>query len=210
MAILDSLKGMFTRKRTLDDVSMDELRREKIRLEQEEARLTRQVEELERQKQQLFLKGKDEASERQQRILARKIKEVDVQARNIDKNLRFISHQLRVVNGFIQVKENQRLWQEAGISSIITQLDLEELQKYVEAASVEGALHLDKFRELLEGLEESERLVGLGEEDKDIEEIMRAMQEARQADLEAPGAVEELARQRLDEILHNEEREMGV
>ena len=34
------LKGLFGRKKTINDISMDELHREKIRLEQEEKKLT--------------------------------------------------------------------------------------------------------------------------------------------------------------------------
>jgi len=210
MAILDPIKKWVRHKRSIEDISVDELRREKIRLEQEEAKMARQVEDLETQKQQLFLKGKDEASARQQRILATKIKELDVQARNLDKNLRFVSKQLRIINGFLQIKENQRLFQEAGVSGLISKIDLQTLQRYVEEASIEGVFQLDKFQDILSTLEETEKIVGVVEEDKDILEIMRAMQEAKLAEVERPEAVEELARHRLDEILHREEPEAGV
>jgi len=210
MAILDPIKKWVRHKRSIEDISVDELRREKIRLEQEEAKMARQVEDLETQKQQLFLKGKDEASARQQRILATKIKELDVQARNLDKNLRFVSKQLRIINGFLQIKENQRLFQEAGVSGLISKIDLQTLQRYVEEASIEGVFQLDKFQDILGTLEETEKIVGVVEEDKDILDIMRAMQEAKLAEMERPEAVDELARQRLDEILHREEPEAGV
>ena len=210
MAILDPIKKWVQRKRSIEDISVDELRREKIRLEQEEAKMARQVEDLEAQKQQLFLKGKDEASTRQQRILATKIKELDMQARNLDKNLRFVSKQLRIINGFLQIKENQRLFQEAGVSGLISKIDLQTLQRYVEEASIEGVFQLDKFQDILRTLEETEKIVGVVEEDKDILEIMRAMQEAKLAEMERPEAVEELARQKLDEILHREEPEAGI
>jgi FtsZ-binding cell division protein ZapB len=164
MAVID-FKGFFQRKRSLKDITVDELRREKIRLEHEESRLAGQVEELERSKQQVFLRGKDESSERQQRILATKIKELDVQAGSMDRNLRFISKQLRIVNGFIQIKENQRLIQEAGLASIISSIDMEKLQQYVEQASVEGSFQWDKFESILGNLEDTEKITGGGEED---------------------------------------------
>lgn len=205
MALFDSVKGLFgSRKRTLNDLSMDELRREKTRLEQTENKLIKQVEELERRKQELFQKGVEEGSERQRRIYARKIKELDVEAKNIDKNLRFISRQLRVVNGFIQLKKNQALMEQMGLSDIISSMDIQDLQAYVEQASVEGEFNFDKLNEVLRNIEEADRLVEITGEDKDIEEIVRAMEEARLAGTESPEAVQ-VARQKLDEALGSEE-----
>ncbi len=208
MDILGSIKErFFGDKRSIQDISVDELRKEKIRLEQEEGKLSRRVEELEKQKQELFLQGKDEPSQRKQRILAAKIKELDVQAKNLDKNLQFISRQLRIVNGFLQIKENERLMQESGVSSVISKIDLDTLRTYVERASVEGVFQLDKFQEILGTLEETDQLVGGVEEDKDILAIMQAFQEARLAEMESPEAAEELGLKRLDEILSKEEPE---
>ncbi len=205
MALFDSVKGLFgSRKRTLNDLSMDELRREKTRLEQTENKLIKQVEELERRKQELFQKGVEEGSERQRRIYARKIKELDVEAKNIDKNLRFISRQLRVVNGFIQLKKNQALMEQMGLSDIISSMDIQDLQAYVEQASVEGEFNFDKLNEVLRNIEEADRLVEITGEDKDIEEIVRTMEEARLAGTESPEAVQ-VARQKLDEALGSEE-----
>lgn len=209
MAILESIKERFfgDDRRSIEDIGVDELRREKIRLEQDEGKLARRVEELEKQKQELFLQGKEEPSHRKQRILATKIKEVDVQAKNLDRNLQFISRQLRIVNGFLQIKENERLMQESGISSVISQIDLATLRTYVERASVEGVFQLDKFQEILGTLEETDQLVGGVEEDKDILEIMQAFEEAKLAEMERPEAAEEVGLKRLDEILSQEEPE---
>jgi hypothetical protein len=205
MGVLKSVKGLFQRRRSLAKITMDELQREKIRLEHEEARRAKRVEELERQKRELFLRGKDEPSERQRRILATKIKELDVQAKNMDKQLRFISKQLRIVNGFIQIKENQRLLDQLGVSGIISRLDIQTLQKYVEDASIEGRFQWEKFEGILRTLEETEKVIGELEEDRDILEIMRAMEETKAAEMEAPEKVEEIAMQRLEEILREPE-----
>lgn len=203
--VSDVLGRLFGKKRTLDDVTLDELRYEKIRLEQEEAKLARKVEELENQKQQLFLKGKDEPSERKRRIIATQIKEQDVQARNLDRQLQFCSRQLRIINGLIQVKENQALLSKAGLSRIIGTMDIGELRKYVERASVEGAFQLDRFQEILNTLEEPERVVGVLEEEKDVEAIMRAMAEAKALEMENPSAAAEEILGKLGEALSKTE-----
>jgi hypothetical protein len=205
MGVLKSVKGLFQRRRSLAKITMDELQREKIRLEHEEARRAKRVEELESQKKGLFLKGMDEPSRLQRRILARKLKDLDVEAKNMDKQLRFISKQLRIVNNFIQIKENQRLYDRLGVWWIISRLDIQTLQKYVEDASIEGELQEKKLVSILRALEDTEKAIGELEEDRDIINIMGLWEEFDATKMEAPEKVEEIAMQRLEEILREPE-----
>ena len=184
MAVMDSLKKLFGKSKKLKDITLDELRRERIRLEQEERRYTGRIEGIEEEKKALFIAGKDETSRRKRVILARKIKEKDLEAKNVDKNLQWFSRQLRTMNGLLQLKEMERILQQSGISAIISNLDLQELQIYVDQATVEGQFHMDKFSDILSTLEESDRVVGALKEDEDIMAIVDAMEEA--------GAVEEV------------------
>lgn len=191
---------------SIDDIKLDDLRREKIRLDQEEAKLMRRVEEVEGEKEALFLKGKDEPSRRKKTVLARKIKELDGQAKNYDRTLAVLSQQIRVINGFVQLKENETLLKSAGISKLIYGMDLQTLQIYIERATVDGAFQMDKFSEILGVLEERDGLVGGVKADEDIEEIVKAMEEAAELEAEQPAAVEEGLR-KVDEILTTEEAE---
>ena len=168
--------------KTIDDVTLDELRREKIRLDQEERKMLGRIREVETDKKKLFEDGVKNPSEREQKIVARKIKELDVEAKNMDRNLQFFSRQLRIINGFIQLKENQRILAESGISSIIGDIDLQTLQIYVDKATVDGEFHMDKFSEILHTLEESGGLTGAVREDDDVMGIVKAMQQAREAE----------------------------
>jgi hypothetical protein len=190
MAIFDSLSGLFKRARTIEDIQVDELKREKIRLDQEEAKIIREVDSVEGRKRELFLRGKDESSHRQQMIIARKIKELDVKASNLDRQLKFISRQLRMVNGFMQLKENQKTLRESGLIAVLGSMDIEKLQEYVERSSIDGVFQMDKFEEILGTLEEGEVLTGNAREDEDVLEIMRLMQQAKESESSAE-AVEE-------------------
>lgn len=184
MELIDSLKHLFSPKQSLKDLKVDDLRRERIRLEQTERKLVDDINRIEEQKKQLFLKGKDESSERQRVIIARKIKELDVQAQNYDKSLSFISRQTRIINGFLQLKENEKLMAESGLSSMIAKIDLNTLQQYVDQASVDGVFHMDKLQEMLGALEQGDRMssvVGAGE-DKDVADIVALMQQAKEAE----------------------------
>jgi hypothetical protein len=181
-------------KRTIADITLDDLRREKIRLDQEERKMLARLREVEADKRKLFEEGVKNASEREQRVLARKIKELDVEAKNMDRNLEYFSKQLRIINGFIQLKDNQRLLAEAGISSIISGIDLLDLQKYVDKATVDGEFHMDKFKEVLTTLEESGNVAGTIREDDDVMAIVRAMQQAQEAANPAQAIDEEYTR----------------
>ena len=92
-----------TQKARLEDIKLDDLKREKVRLEQEERKMLSDVRNLEAEKRKLFEEGVRNSSEREQRVMARRIKELDEQAKNMDQNLQGISKQMRILNGLMQV-----------------------------------------------------------------------------------------------------------
>jgi hypothetical protein len=206
MGVTDLLKGLFGGKpKTFEAVSIDELRRERIRIEQEESRLIKKLDEMERSKQTLFEKGTDEVSQRQQLVVARKIKELDQQARNFDQTLRLLSRQLRVIAGFLHVKENKQLLQKTAVSSLLAKMDLADLQRFIEAATVEGQFQMDKFEEILGTLEDYELDVTAAGEDADTLAIVEAMNRARAAkDVNAEAAIKEGVAQ-VDKILRKDQ-----
>lgn len=205
MAVL-GIDKLLKRKKSIADITVDELRMEKIRLEQEEGRYTRRLEDLERQKKELLMRGKDEPSQRQRRVLATKIKELDVQAQNMDRNLQFFTKQQRIINGLLQIKENEKILKQAGVLSLINKMDLQSLQSYIEQASMEGAFHLDKFESIIATVEDADRITGTMRDDKDIEQIMKLMDDMKRAEAEAPETVESMASD-LDRILRRESEE---
>lgn len=165
---------------TLDDLKLDDLRRENVRLEQEERKMLARLRELEARKRQLFEEGVRNPSEREQRVVARRIKELDVRASNMDSMLQAISKQMRILNGLIQVKERTRVMAESGISKLLSDIDLSDLIVYIDKSSVDGEFHMNKFNDLLGILEEADSISPEYREDQDVMEIMRSMQAARE------------------------------
>jgi len=207
MDIVESVKSFFAKKKSIDKVTTDELRREKVKLDQEERLLIQKVEELDRKKQELFVKGKDEPSQRQQFIIARKIKELDAQAQNLDRTLQLFSKQIRVINGLIQVKENQKVLHKMGVSGLLNKMDLEQLQSYVENATVDGQFYLEKFTGLLKGMEEQEGVLGGVEREADVEEIVKAMQRAKSVEESNPEEAIAEGIKKVETILRKEKPE---
>ena len=177
-------------KTSLDDLSLDDMRREKIRLDQEERKMLARLREVEGQKRNLFEEGVRNASEREQRVVARRIKELDVEAASMDRTLQAISKQTRIINGLLQVKERYRFMAESGVSGLLKDIDLQDLIIYIDKASVDGEFHLDKFDELIRALEEAEAVAPGFKEDKDVQDIVLQMQKAREA-LDNPEAMEQ-------------------
>ena len=194
---------------TLEDLKLDDLRREKVRLEQEERKMLARLRDVEGKKRQLFEEGISQASDREQRVIARRIKELDVRAANMDRMLQAISKQMRIINGLLQVKERTRVMAETGISKLLSDIDLGDLIVYVDQASVDGEFHMNKFDDLLGILEEADSLSPEFREDQDVLEIMQAMQAAREAS-DSPEALDERYEEfsrKLDEQKQTEEFE---
>ena len=200
--LLRSMFGLGASKKTLAAVSPEELRRERIRIEQTESKITREIEELEQKKQEFFAKGAKVGSERQRLQLARKIRELDLQVQARDRQLALIAKNLRVINGVAQLKENERQLRDLGMEGLVNQMDLAEVEAFVEKATVEGQFQMEKFTKLLGAIDEAEQIYQSDEESPDIMAIAQAMESAGHAESEAAVAeglrhVEETIRSRM-------------
>jgi len=196
MNLLNSLlgtqkdEGGKPKKRSIENVPVEELKREKVRMAQEERKLLNEIRTLEAQKRSLFNEGVRKASEREQRVLARRIKELDAQSNNYDRFLQSLSKQMRVLNGLVQVKERIRMDQEWGIAGLVSNLNLEDLMAYVSEASVNGEFNMNMFDDVLQVLEKNDAISPNFQEDEDVLDIMKEMQLAREA-ADAPERLDE-------------------
>lgn len=165
----------------LEDISMDDLQREKVRLDQEQRKMLAQLRDLEGEKKKLFAEGVRNASEREQRVIARRIKEVEQTIEGKDRMMQSLSKQLRTTNGLLMIKERVRMQSESGIASLIGQIDLSDLVTYVDKASVDGEFQMEKFDRVLNAMEDAERVSPQYSEEQDVLDIVRQMQMARES-----------------------------
>ena len=186
MAFFEGLFGK--RKKTLDGISLDDLSMARVKLENEQERVMRRVSELEKDKEALFQQGVGEPSKRRQMLLAQKIQEVELQAKNYDRNLAAYSKQMRVLNGMIFLKENRKSWEDTAVGQILGDMDLSELEGFVDQATANNVFQMDKFERLLGSLEESSDISRREDLDEGVSEIMEQFQRAREA-----GSMAELA-----------------
>ena len=177
--LVGGIANMFSGKRDFNKVSADEIRQERIRLEQVEMKILKEVEGIEKEKKELFSQGTQESSQRIQLISARKIKELDAKAKGMDKQLSMVSRQSRVLSGLTILKENQSILKEMGVSNIINSMDMANLEKYIEQATVHGEFQMEKLGRILEVVEGVDDSVVGQDEDEDTLAIMTAMQQAK-------------------------------
>ena len=176
------LSGLFTkRQKTIVDVSLDDLMMARVKLEKEQKRVIDRIHGIEKQKQALFQQGVGESSTRMARLLAEKIRDLDMEAKNYDKNLAAFSKQLRTINGFMFLKQNRLTWENTPLGQLLGNMDLSQLENFVDQATANDMFQMDKFERLLGSLEESDSLTKQIEEDADILEIMKAFQAARES-----------------------------
>lgn len=174
---------------TIEDIKLDDLKREKVRLEQEERKMLAELRQIESQKRHLFEEGVRNSSEREQRVIARQIKGLDQKAQSLDHILQGLSKQAQIIEGLVQIKERARLMNESGIASVIGNIDLGDLIHYISNASVDGEFHMKKFDEILHTLGQADALSPQISEDSDVLDIVKQMQMAREA-ADSPEALE--------------------
>lgn len=179
MALLDNLFGR--RKKTIAAITLDELTMARVKLEQEQERVMRRVTELEKEKERLFQQGVSEPSKRKQLLIAQKIQELEFQAKNYDKNLAAYQKQMRVLNGLIFLKENRKSWEQTAVGQILGNMDLAELEGFVDQATANNVFQMDKFERLLGSLEEAGEFGEREELDEGVAQILAEMQRAREA-----------------------------
>lgn len=190
---------------SLDDIKMDDLRREKVSLENQERKILDKLKTAEAQKRQLFEEGVRNKGVNEQRVLARRIKNLDDEARNLDMTLKVLSKKLGVVNGLIHLKTRTEVLKDTEGSSLFSNLDLAELVNYIDEATVDGQLRIEDLDNILSALGEADSMSPDMSEDPDVIAIMRAMQQAAESE-NNPEMIEEAFR-KLDEKTNTDSEE---
>ena len=179
-------EGKLTR---LEDLKMDDLKREKVRLDLEERKTLGEARELEAQKRNLFEEGIKVSGTREAKIIARKLKETDGLAANLDRLLDSLSQQTRIITGLIQAKDLARFQKESGIGALLGNFDMEDLVVFVDECFIDGEFNTAKMKEMQDVFNRP-GLDRMKDDDQDITEIMKQFEQAREA-RDNPDAIDE-------------------
>ncbi|MCX7045002.1 MAG: hypothetical protein NTX50_05885 [Candidatus Sumerlaeota bacterium] len=172
------LSAFFGRKKSIKDLSLNDLQTEKVRLEENERRVNKNIEKLEGDKGKLFKQGASEASKRQKIIIARKIKELDEQVKEQDRKSSMLSKQIRVVNRLVSMKRKEGELKAAGLWSTISKMDATELESMLTDGKVSSELETAKVKQILDILETETEMSETLEEDADTMRLVELMEQA--------------------------------
>ncbi len=142
-------------KPTLKSLSLDDLKREHVSVETEWNKLFEECEQAENDDIQLKEEYKAaHAGGRLQlkRTLALKLQNLQLKRKGLDTRLAYTNKMLQAVTGLLTIKENMHFFEKLGVGSLLTQMDLGELEKFVLDATVEGTLQQDKLAAALQGI----------------------------------------------------------
>lgn len=191
---------------TIDDIKLDDLRREFLRLDQQQDKLGQRLEEVEAEKRVVFRQLMDEPSRPKQERLALKIKQLDSRRKNWGRVLHVLHQQILVLDGFIQLKESKDLLKSSPLFAQVLATDLGTLEDWITNAMVDGVLDLQRLEEIATAFEQGEKIVGGMKVAEDIDDIISLAQEYKELENEQPGAFEE-GYEKLDDRLTLEETE---
>lgn len=181
-----------TQKPGVGSLHRDHMDRERIRLAQQEKRLTRDIESLEQQKEAIFKEGTGSVSDRQRLTLARKLKDVENRIQGLDQQLNLLARNQQVLNSLIQLAENRQTVSTLGLESVLKGVDLDGVRDMVDTLQAEHELAAQRFQSLTQSMTTYDSLGTSARDDDDTQAIFEAMQKAASSN-DASGASDVLA-----------------
>ncbi len=179
----------------IDQLSVDELRAARVRMEHSRGKVLKEIKGLEERKSAVFQEGVAQPDQRGKRIAAQQIKEIEEQTRQLDQQLNFYSKQLTVVSRMEFLKRNHDQMTEMGIDKLLGKMDTGELRQYVEQSSLNGEVTMERLDELSKMLGEAVNAGGTGDEDPEIADLIAQMEIAslQKSDIDPLGQLDEKA-----------------
>ncbi len=88
------------------------------------------------------------------RSVAQKLQNLRMRRKGVETRLSYTSKMFQTVMGMLIIKENMNFFEKLGVGSVISNMDLGELENYVTEATIEGTLHQEKLAAMLRGVSE--------------------------------------------------------
>ena len=177
---LQTITAIFKQKPGLDNLSLDDIRKQKISLEQSERKVLRDLEKLEREKTRLFEAAKQASSQTLRLSLARKLQGVDQRITQLQHILRPLGARISVLGDFESQYELGRFAR--GSSEMVDALrttDAQKIQEQVDESLSRELLQQQKVNEMLETFTGSmENESETYDQDEGLQEILKAIETA--------------------------------
>lgn len=186
MGLLDGLFGK--KKRTLKDLALDDLARERITLQQEQRKLDTEAQRLITDEGQLKAEYAEADNQTQKRIVARKIQDSRMRQKANDTKSSHCHKMLQTVNNFLLIKENMAFFERMGVASMLVNMDMAEIEKFVTDATIEGSLQQEKLATMLQQVSDGVEQITQTSGDVALDDLMSELdgEVARRSQTAAP------------------------
>jgi hypothetical protein len=154
---MNRISKIFGRKKrpTLKQLPLDDLKREQLTVQNELRKLENENDKKEKDEWQLkeeykaaHVAGRDSLK----RSVAQKLQNVQMRRTGLDTRLAYTNKMYQTVTGLLIIKENMAFFEKLGVGSVISDMDLGELENYVAEATIEGTLQQEKLAAMLQGI----------------------------------------------------------
>jgi len=177
MGFLDSFWERFKKQPSIVDMKLDDLNRERISLEQEQHKLDNDGDRF--HKDEVLLKSEyaEAQTENQKMRLARKIQNTRLRSKAVDAKSAHCHKAAQAVNGIIMIKDNIEYFDHLGVSQVLKNTDLAEMEAYIQQFTVEGTLQQDKLGEMLKTLGTGTDAITDSTADQGLKDLMDELDE---------------------------------
>ena len=176
MGILDNLEKLFGKgKPTLKSLSVDDLKREHTSVETEWNRLIDDSEKIVTDDSQLKEEYKAAHAAGKlplKKIIAQKLQNLETKRKGVETRLAYTTKMLHAVTGLLTIKENMVFFEKLGVGSLLAQMDIAELERFVLDATVEGTLQQDKLAAALQAVSGGVDMLSQSSGDSGIDDFM--------------------------------------
>ncbi|MDR2763104.1 MAG: hypothetical protein LBB88_10910 [Planctomycetaceae bacterium] len=152
MSLFNPFSWFGKKKVTLDQVQLDDLKREQFKLEGDVRKLEKEEEQLQKEKEQRENEYRDahaNGKDNLKKTIIRKLETLKIQTKSVETRLKTCYSIYQTTIGLIAVKENQAFFEKLGVGSLVMKMDIDELQSFIQEATVEGELKQEKLARLL-------------------------------------------------------------
>ncbi len=188
----------------IEKVSVEELERERVNLDNQIMMLSREITRLENEKKKLFQEGIGK-SVTEKMLLAEKIKDLDFEIKARLREYNRLMKQRRALSNLIRLKKWEKRLKERGIWERIKSIETDKLINIlssIEFTEEQFDRNIDKINEIL-----GEQVARV-EVDESTREIMELWERVERAELAPEQAVEELkARVKIEGVEEEKEKE---
>ena len=172
MGFLDRFRDWFKEQPSIVNMKLDDLNRERISLEQEQHKLDKDGDRFHKDEVQLKSEYTEAQTENQKMRLARKIQNTRLRAKAVDAKSNHCHKAAQAVNGIIMIKDNIEYFERLGVSQVLKNTDLAEMEAYIQQFTVEGTLQQDKLGEMLKTLGTGTDAISESTADQGLKDLM--------------------------------------